>query len=138
MAGLRLNNDGTCVHLFSGLMYLAFNRQILNGRPVLDLPAKHTRVAYVELTPGESDAYDRLHTNVSARYQALRASGETNSVTFSLLLLKLRRACSGGRIAIDAELEPLYGPLPADAPVVDRGICPVCQVGVCDGHLDAA
>ena len=75
--------------------------QRMDGLPLVALPPKHERVVTVTMTGEERAAYARLAAAAKKRYLAIpRAELRKKTVVTMSMLMPLRRACSGGEMAV--------------------------------------
>ncbi|KAH7910542.1 SNF2 family N-terminal domain-containing protein [Hygrophoropsis aurantiaca] len=69
--------------------------QVLNGKPILQLPARNVDIVYCEFDEDEKAFYSKLEGKMSNELDKLQSSEENMNYTHVLLmLLRLRQACN--------------------------------------------
>lgn len=81
--------------LMRGITLRRVKTDLIDGKPILNLPARHERVVILELTPSERSLYDRIHQQGRKMFENLKSKGKVMS-NFAMILksiLLMRQAC---------------------------------------------
>ncbi|KAG6820007.1 hypothetical protein H0H93_006553 [Arthromyces matolae] len=68
--------------------------QSLNGKPLLELPARNVEIVSCDFDPAEKEFYSGLENKMESVIEKLMGNGKNNYISVLLLLLRLRQACN--------------------------------------------
>lgn len=70
-------------------------KALIDGRPILNLPARNVHMTHINFTPDERTHYDYVNQTAQARFNKYMAAGTVmkNYSSVLVLLLRLRQAC---------------------------------------------
>ncbi|KAI7875063.1 SNF2 family N-terminal domain-containing protein [Mucor mucedo] len=70
-------------------------KAMIDGKPILDLPARNVNMTHIDFTPDERNHYDFVNQTAQARFNKYMAAGTVmkNYSSVLVLLLRLRQAC---------------------------------------------
>lgn len=87
-------------------------KAMIDGKPILDLPARNVNMTHIDFTPDERNHYDFVNQTAQARFNKYMAAGTVmkNYSSVLVLLLRLRQACLHPSLTLqegDGSTQPL-------------------------------
>ena|ERR1700731_1475056 len=64
---------------------------IINGKPILNLPARNVQIVHCEFSKWEKEFYDAVHSKVEESLNKIMGQEKRNYTSILLLLLRLRQ-----------------------------------------------
>ncbi|KAJ3017989.1 hypothetical protein HKX48_003239 [Thoreauomyces humboldtii] len=99
--------------ILKALMLRRTKTTVLDGKPVLDLPARNVHLVKVQFNARDLEFYTQLERKMKTKLKSLQKDGGSNYTNILCLLLRLRQACNHrSLVGAGADTESEIAPKP--------------------------